>query len=785
MNHPSSEPQQQPAAWAKAFTRFRWLNLGILTALTFVLGFIALGIQFNFSPDNLFLSKDPALAFYVDKLIPNFGAGGNFSILCIEGDVRKENVQSALVEAHERLEKQTGVQHVLSLKNAQIFSDAGGFLETTTLFDGRKVKDSRLWKAVFESPIYTGNIVSKSGQAAAVIFQLASTDGNQAKKDELIDGVQDVANTLTQKYPEIKFYVSGAPITQKEIVHVLKKDQMTFVPFTMFFMGLLLFLVFRDFRGVFLPFLATGMATVWTMGILVLLGHNINIVNNAIIILLLVIGVADGVHVVARYKEELKRAEKNGRRPTNEQEKHLLVAQVVQHMLLPCFLTTTTTAVGFLSTLVAEVTLIQDFGLEAAIGVMAAFVATILFVPSMLAILPLPGPAHEDAISKGLDRSLSLAARFSVTHAKLIGLGALALTGGLSWLATQVETNIRFADELPATAPSMQALRFTEKHFTGALPFDVVFEGPRDLIESPESLRAQSRVSEYIRGSGLPFSAFSYADVYEEMGRIFSADGKAEKVRHWTDEKIAQVSLLMDMGDAEQIEEGRKRFYSQDGSLVRITALGADIGSKNFSPFRDKLIDFVHENTPKGLKGVVTGGQVIASRAMENIINDMGSSLGLAAILIAIFTMIMFRSFRLTLVALFPNLLPIIVSLAFMSSFGFPVRVSTVVIFCMALGVAVDACIHLLARLKEEMNQDHGDKEVNMDDVLYRTITGTGRPIVYTTLLLFLGFSVMGFSDFRSLRNFAILSSITLGTALVVDIALFPAMVRMLGIKKR
>ena len=216
MNPPLSGPKQEPAAWAKAFTRFRWLNLGFLATLTFVLGFIALGIQFNFSPDNLFLSKDPALAFYVDKLIPNFGAGGNFSILCIEGDVRKEKVQSALLEAHERLEKQKGVQHVLSLKNAQIFSDAGGFLETTTLFDGRKVKDPGLWKAIFESPIYTGNIVSKSGQAAAVVFQLAPTDGDQAKKDELIDGVQNVANALTQKYPKIKFYVSGAPITQKE-----------------------------------------------------------------------------------------------------------------------------------------------------------------------------------------------------------------------------------------------------------------------------------------------------------------------------------------------------------------------------------------------------------------------------------------------------------------------------------------------------------------------------------------------------------------------------------------
>ena len=454
-------------------------------------------------------------------------------------------------------------------------------------------------------------------------------------------------------------------------------------------------------------------------------------------------------------------------------------------MLLPCFLTTTTTAVGFLSTLVAEVTLIQDFGLEAAIGVMMAFVTTILFVPSMLAILPLPPPAKEDSVSRGLDGSLAHAARLSVRHAKIIGAGAFVGALLLSWTATAVHTNIKFADELPASSPAMQALKFTEKHFTGALPFDVAFEGPRNLIEGPDALRALSKISNYIENASLPFSAFSYADIFEELGRIFSPTDKSEQLFEWSDEKIAQIQLLMDMGDAEQLEEGRTRFYSKDGSIVRITALGADVGSKNFSPFRDQLIKYVDENTPQGLKGVVTGGQVIASRAMENIIFDMGSSLGLAAIFISIFTLIMFRSFRLTLVALFPNLLPIIVSLAFMASFNYPIRVSTVVIFCMALGVAVDACIHLLARLREEMDAVPDKESADMDAVLYRTITGTGRPIVYTTLLLLIGFSVMGFSEFRSLRNFAMLSSITLGTALVVDIALFPAMVRMLGIKPR
>ena len=125
------------------------------------------------------------------------------------------------------------------------------------------------------------------------------------------------------------------------------------------------------------------------------------------------------------------------------------------------------------------------------------------------------------------------------------------------------------------------ALWFAEKHFSGALPFDVVFEGPRERIESPDSLRAQSRISEYVRNYGLPISAFSYADIYQEMGRVLAND--PQKVHEWSDEKIAQIELLMDMGDATQMEKGRERFFAKDGSLVRITSLGADVGSKNFS----------------------------------------------------------------------------------------------------------------------------------------------------------------------------------------------------------
>ena len=150
--------------------------------------------------------------------MPNFGAGGNFSIICIEGDVKQEQTQQALLQAHERLEREKGITHVLSLKNAQVFMDAGGFMESTNLFENGKVTNPRLWTQVFESPLYTGNLVSKTGLASSVVFQLEATDGNQAQKDRFIEaGAQKITDDLQRQYPDLKFISRGRQSLKKKL----------------------------------------------------------------------------------------------------------------------------------------------------------------------------------------------------------------------------------------------------------------------------------------------------------------------------------------------------------------------------------------------------------------------------------------------------------------------------------------------------------------------------------------------------------------------------------------
>ena len=187
MTQPSSGNSLEPAAWAQTFIRLRWLNIAVLAGLTGVLGFLALGIKFNFSPDNLFISQDPALTFYQEKLIPNFGAGGNFSILCLEGDVQKKEVQNALLDAHELLEKQEGVQHVLSLKNAQMILESYDLQLGEIIYEPHEFQNAVLKQQIDGEEIEAGSDIAKGS-----VIDLEEGNGIWVYADETYPSSLDV-----------------------------------------------------------------------------------------------------------------------------------------------------------------------------------------------------------------------------------------------------------------------------------------------------------------------------------------------------------------------------------------------------------------------------------------------------------------------------------------------------------------------------------------------------------------------------------------------------------------
>jgi predicted RND superfamily exporter protein len=221
---------------------------------------------------------------------------------------------------------------------------------------------------------------------------------------------------------------------------------------------------------------------------------------------------------------------------------------------------------------------------------------------------------------------------------------------------------------------------------------------------------------------------------------------------------------------------------SADGKLARVRGLSRDAGTGVVMPFVEALRSEIQNTKVPGVEVRVSGGLVIASHALSNIVGDMASSLGVALVAILIFMTLLFRSLRVSLIALLPNAVPVLAALATMVLTGIELRVATALIFSMALGVAVDACVHLLARLREEQRQEAAGDD-GLAAALVRTMQGAGRPVVYSTVLLLVGFCVMAFSQFNALRHFALLGGATIAAALAVDLLILPALAHLVKLR--
>lgn len=777
-------PLPSVAPWAMALARARVWALLVSVGLTLAGAALALRLEFNFSPENLFVSGDESLQFYLERQVPAFGAGDTVCAVAIHGDLTSPRVQEGLFALHHRLVALPGVLGVTSPLDARVpLPDALAF---APLFDERGRASLEMLERAAHDPMLAGLLISRDLRAAALSARLDPRWGNEASRRKTVIAVTGVVEQMRREYPEAEWLLAGVPVSQVIIVDTLQRDQFRFVPLVVLIMGALLWLSFRDGRGVLLPFLATGAATVWTLGYLVLAGHVINVVNNAIVVLLLVIGVADAVHMVSRYFDELSLARRE-LGPHAAIDPLWVVGRTIEAMALPCFLTTTTTAIGFASAFVADVELIREFGLDSAVGVMLAFVATLLIVPAMLGVLPLPPERAPRANAGSLWLGEALA---RITRASLRWRGWVLAAFGLllaiaGRLSLDVSANQRLISELPEHDPSIVATRFFEEHLSGIFAVDVLFvaQTPERLTD-PDVVRAMDEIARFAASQPLAPRVSSYADVLAGFDRALrgnaeNAAGAPDPVSAWSDEKVRQIQLLFDLASDDDKRLALDGLVSSDGMLARVRGLARDLGNEVVGPFDKAMQQKIRDYALPGVELRVSGGLIIASRALATIVHDMVSSLLAALGAILLFMTLLFRSLRISLVALLPNAVPIVAAMATMAVAGIELRVATALIFSMALGVAVDACVHLLARLREERQRPTSPVAEGADELeeaLVRTSIGAGRPVLYATGLLLVGFWVMAFSEFNALRHFALLGGATLLTALVVDLLVLPAL---------
>jgi len=721
-------------------------------------------------------------------------------------------------------------------------------LPDLALLQGRIVPDAlrgaapetlpEVGRALLAHRLYRGALVSEDGRATFLVGPLAPLAASPDRRRGVIDAWSARLELARPNLPAgAEVLATGIPLVQETYAELALRDIILLVPLTIVVIAALLTLAFRRAYAVLGPLCAVGLATTWTLGLIQATGTAFNIVNCVSGAVLLVVGVADGAHIVARHREEVAK--------TSDRREAILRTMI--KMAPACFVTSATTAVGFASLATAELPVLRDFGVHLAIGVMLAYAAQMVVMPLLLASVGNPCVHDPDArTSRALVRVEGLVAR----RHKLVVAVALALGVGATFGLARLDSDARALGELHADHPVAQSVAAVETHLAGVLshavevrsrptgascrhksdcapsqgcalrdpvhraidtlrepllaltgrrddplwgaldarlrpaPSDdlLVVDGEADAsatpqdglvgvcvesVTDPEVVRALADIALWIERHdgderGLVARTTGLHDALLDSGLVDLADGGAVR------ERIAVLEASVPRLVA--------RWLTPDHDRAQLHIAARDVGIGAWRRLEPALLAAAHEALDRrGLDARfevrLTGASTLAEKAMTGVLDDLAGSLAVDVTAILLFMTLLFRSVRLALLAMVPNLLPLVLVLGAMGALGIEIRASTVIVFSVALGIAVDDTIHFVHRYREEARA-HGEGRVAMA----RTLTAVGQPVAWTTAILVAGFLINALSDLKAIVDFGVLSAITLVVALAVDLWLTPAL---------
>jgi len=745
----------------RAFVRHRGLALALVLAFT-ALTQVALGLRVwrdgvpvDFTPQALFIDKGEEIDA-LRSIEETFGREDNDVIFIVDGLPADAAGVAALKDLHETLASHPMVERVDSPVSASVLVDEDGALMAISPLDDRPPGEAL--KLLSEAPATRKLLVSEDAHTVALRVRLSSELDRVADLAPQVHAVDDLAHTVDLP-PGASLHPTGVPWVRTEVTDQMVGDQATFVPLVGLMFGLSITVLFRRVYLGLAPLVAVAVADLWALGILIGGGATLNVLSILVPTLVLVIGVADGIHLTARYREEIER----GLAPEPA------MGRTLRAMTLPCFLTTFTTGAGFASLLVAETTVIRNFGVHSAVAMVVCFFGVMTVLPTLLAWIPperVPAPPTSAAwAGRALDWVDSLVARRPL----VVLLGCLAVAGSFGAIGSGVRTNSHLLEMYRAGTPTYSAIKLSEKQLSGVIPiFFHIDGGAPDAWKEPGHLRRLDELEQAMAAEGHVLWTTSLASYVRELHQTLS-DGSTALPD--SQPAIAQELLVGELAGGAPTAG----VLSDDGQEARVMALVADAGGREFLPMKDRLnaeAARIFEGT--GMAPRLTGDGLLAAVGIHGLITDLLSSLALMFVVILATLSLLLRDLRLALIACVPNAIPLLFTLGTLGLMGADLQASNVVSFTVAVGLAVDDTIHFIVRFQDEQRE-----RTDIRAAITATFHGAGRPIVLTSMLLVAGFGVLSASDLTSTRHFGLLSSVTMVAALVGDLLFLPALLHL------
>jgi len=756
------------SALARFILRNRTFLLILIAIITFGLSTQWENMRFSTTEANL-LPDDHVVNLEYNTFLDKFGEEGNLIIIGIKDSslftpekFKAWNKLSQDILKYKEIDFTISIGDLLKLEKRK---DTTAFrlvpFIKDSIFTDKKLK-SYQYELYNKLPFYNGLVYSPNKQSIrTAIYMDKSIINTSVRRDFIIDDLVPIINKF-EKDTGIRVYTSGMPYIRTLNSQNIIDEIGLFVGAALLVTSLLFFFFFRSFRATIIAMFTVIIGVMWAFGVLGLLEYEITVLTALIPPLIIVIGIPNCIFLINKYQQEIKL---HGNKAKSLQ-------RVITKVGNATLMTNLTTASGFGTFILTNSVLLKEFGVVASINIITIFLLSLFIIPIIYSYLPPPKEKHLKHLGKNWiiqfvnwtehmvknHRIAIYIISVSVLCISIIGINNIGISGSI-------------IEDMPKKTEFFKDIKFFEKEFEGIMPLEILIDTKRKKgVLSLASLKRMDKLQAYINEvpelskplSVVELVKFSKQAYYNNNPEYYQLPNSQER-----------TFLLSYANSGTESSHFLENYVDSTGQFARITTFMKDTETERFDRIEEDLKSEIKKIFPKERYNVIlTGKALVFQKGTKYLVNNLIVSLSLAIFLIALFMAWMFRSFKMILVSLIPNLLPLIITAGLMGFIGVPIKPSTILVFSIAFGISVDDTIHFLAKYRQELIAN----KWKIRKSVYAALRETGVSMLYTSIVLFFGFSVFAISSFGGTVALGILVSITLLFAMLSNLLLLPSL---------
>jgi hypothetical protein len=757
---------------ARIVLKNRLVILGAIALITLFLGLQWKNIQFSFTEANL-LPDDHIVNREYNAFLDKFGEEGNLIVIGVKNDAFfTPKAFAAWNKLMSEIKSQKEVDLVVSISDLKKLqkNDSLQTFELVPFVDNKKTTSqdylNTIKKDLFQNmPFYEGLLFNKkNGTVRSAIYLDKKIVNTALRKDYIVNDFIPKIEAF-EKETAIDLRVSGMPYIRTLNAMSILHEISLFIGVSLLLTSLIFFFFFRSFRATLIAILIVIIGVMWTFGLLGLFNYQITVLTAIVPTLVIVIGIPNCIFLTNKYQQEF----------IAHGNKARALQRVITKVGTATLMTNLTTAAGFATFIITNSELLKEFGIISSLSIVALFFLCLIIIPIYYSYQPVPKEKHLKHLSLNYTKVfmawIEKMVKYNRRHVYLVAI-FLFLISTIG--AFKIKTSGSLIEDMPKNTGFYQDILFFEKEFDGIMPLEITVDTERKKgVMKLSTLRKIDELQKTIEEIPELSKPISILNLVKYSKQAYY-NGNPDYYELPSSQEQSFILSYAKNATKNSQNNIMKSYVDSTGQVARITTFMRDIGTGNMSKIENTLWTKINIIFPSDrYKVIMTGKALVFEKGTKYLLDNLLMSLLFAVFLISLLMVFMFRSLKMVVVSLIPNLLPLMITAGLMGYFGIPLKPSTILVFSIAFGLSVDDTIHFLAQYRQELTRNNW----KIKRSVFATIRESGLSMFYTSVVLFSGFSVFLLSDFGGTVALGGLIAITLAFGMLSNLMLLPCLV--------